>query len=186
MSKKMPISGVISKDRKFIAALIHKNEERLRKSAASILKNKNDDNLNECLQELYVLAYENIEKLLVHPCPEGWLFKTISNIAHDMKRSVDKNMTYLISYEEIEDKLSEESFENDLIERMRVDEIDIQAEKEKILNQLSARELDLYRLKFVENRDYIYIAEKYNTSPRCIRAWISQLKKRVIKIIRKI
>ncbi len=184
--KEMHVFGVTPKERKFIADLIGENEERLRKSAASILKNKNEDNLDECLQELYVLAYENIEKLLLHPCPEGWLFKTISNIAHDMKRDIDKNMTYLISYEDIEDKLSEESFENELIERMRAKEIDIQAEKEKILSQLSSRELDLYKLKFVENRDYTYIAKKYNTSPGCIRAWISQLKKRVIKIIKKI
>ena len=103
-----------------------------------------------------------------------------------MTNSPFSALTYLISYEDIEDKLSEESFENELIERMRVKEIDIQAEKEKILSQLSSRELDLYKLKFVENRDYTYIAKKYNTSPGCIRAWISQLKKRVIKIIKKI
>ena len=171
------------KEKKFLLELLKKNRQRLVSTAIAVLHSQNKEDIEDCLQELCLTAQENIEKLMAHPCPDGWLIRTVSNIAHDMRRETEKKRAYLISYDEGGDSISEESFESELIERMDSEKYDLQAEKERVFAALSARELDIYNMRFIEKREYSEIAKKYNTSVGCIRAWVSQLRKHVKEII---
>ena len=173
-------------ERKFIDNLLKNNKDSLIRAASKLLQTTDVNDISDCLQEVSLCAIMNGKELVSHPSPIGWLHKTLFNIAHDMKREADKRRTKLQSIDEVEYLVTDESFESDQLEKMDRQEIDIHQQKATILDKLTIRELDLYQLRYVEKREFSYIAEKYHTTPGCIRAWISQLKKKVKNLIRKL
>lgn len=173
-------------ERKFIDNLLKNNKDSLIRAASKLLQTKDVNDISDCLQEVSLCAIMNGKELISHPSPIGWLHKTVFNIAHDMKREADKHRTKLQSIDEVEYLITDESFEDTQLEKMDYQKNDIHKQKASVLSKLTIRELDLYQLRYVEKREFSYIAEKYHTTPGCIRAWISQLKKKVKKLIRKL
>ena len=172
-------------ERKFIDNLLRENKNVLIRAAVKHLQTTDTNDISDCLQEVSLCAIMNGKELISHPSPIGWLHKTVFNIAHDMKREADKRRTKLQSIDEVEYLITDESFEDKQLEKMDNQEIDIHKQKADVLSQLTIRELDLYQLRYVEKREFSYIADKYHTTPGCIRAWISQLKRKIKNLIKK-
>lgn len=172
-------------ERKFIDNLLRENKNVLIRAAAKHLQTTDTNDISDCLQEVSLCAIMNGKDLISHPSPVGWLHKTLFNIAHDMKRDADKRRAKLQSIEEVEFLITDESFEDKQLDKMDYQKNDIYKQKASVLSKLTIRELDLYQLRYVEKRKFSYIAEKYHTTPGCIRAWISQLKRKIKNLIKK-
>ncbi len=185
MTNSSNIEKISPEERAFISQLIDENRDKLLRAVARNMNTTDPNDIDDCLQEVFLLTLQNAKKLTTHPNPIGWLHKTTFNIAHDMKRNADKRRTKFLSLDDALHLMADNSFENKCIERMEHHIWNIDERKKEIFSKLSIRELDLYHLRFVEKRDYSYIAQKYRTTEGCIRAWISQMKKRIKTMVYK-
>ena len=174
---------IMEKDARFVLDLITKHKLGLIKIITSKLGQYHTNDVEDCFQDLFVLAFINRKKLYCHPNPVGWLFVTASNLAHDTFRKNQKDEQHTISFEDAIEISGTNETEKTLFEYAPEDEPEII--KERILEQLNYREKKLYQLKYIEKKNTKYLAQYFSTTEGCIRAWLSQMRKHIKKIIEK-
>lgn len=176
----------MSEDERFVLDLVINHKVGLMKIITSKLGPYRTNDMEDCLQDIFVLVLLNLEKLKNHPNPVGWLYVTASNVAYDTRRKNIKHEQHTIPFGDVVDFLGEDDIEP-FIDDFQFDsgEETEDHQKRKVLDELSDREKDLYRLKYVEKKDTKYLAEYYSTTEGCIRARLSQLRKHVRKIVEK-
>lgn len=176
----------MNEDEKFVLDLIVKHKNSLVKIITYRLGQYQTTDVEDCLQDIFVLAFVNREKLKTHPNPVGWLFVTASNVSYDARRRFLKHEQHTVSFSDVMEYLGEDGIENYITEfHSEVLEDGEDKRKERVLDELCEREKELYRLKYVEKKDNRYLAEYYSTTEGCIRARLSQLRKHVRKIVEK-
>ncbi len=185
MSNISKIEKISPEEKALISRLIADHRQSLIRAVARNMGTTDLNDINDCLQEVFLLALQNAKKLAAHPNPVGWLHKTAFNIAHDMRRSADQRRVMFLSSEDVIHLMSDHAFEEKCIERMERKTFNLDERKQEIFSKLSIRELDLYHLRFVEKQSYAYIAERYHTTEGCVRAWFSQMKKRIYSMVYK-
>ena len=173
----------MEEDTRFVLDLVTSHKPDLVKIITSKLGLYQANDVEDCFQDLFVLAFIHREKLSRHPNPVGWLFVTASNLAHDTFRKNQKDEQHTVSFEDAIEISGTNETEETLFEYAPEDEPEIV--KERILNQLNCREKKLYQLKYIEKKDTKYLAQYFSTTEGCIRAWLSQMRKHIKKIIEK-
>lgn len=174
----------MSEDDRFVLDLIMAHKNRLVRIVTSKLGASYINDVEDCLQDIFVLAFVNKEKLRAHLNPAGWLFVTANNVSYDMRRRNLKHEQHTVSFNDLLDYLGEDEVERYILERPSETEME-EGRKESVLDELCDKEKELYQLKYVEKKDNRYLAEYYSTTEGCIRARLSQLRKHVRKIIEK-
>lgn len=175
----------MEEDTRFVLELMIHYKSDLFKIMTSKLGPYVVNDIEDCYQDLFMLAFLNRRKLCNHPNPVGWLFITAGNIANDKQRKNRKNERRTVSIEDAEEISCPEQMEDDILDRSSSPQEEPESIKEQILDTLSSKEKELYRLKYIEKKDNKYIARYFTTTEGCIRAWLSQMRKHVRKIIEK-
>lgn len=173
----------MEEDTGFVLELMTNYKSDLIKIMTSKLGQYKGNDVEDCYQDLFMLAFLNRKKLSSHPNPVGWLFITAANIAHDMMRKNRKNERRTVSFEDAADITCLEGIEDLVIDRGSNLQEETEHAKKQILDILSDREKELYRLKYIEKKDTKYLAQYFSTTEGCIRAWLSQMRRHVRKII---
>ena len=104
---------------------------------------------DEVVQETYRIASENKEKLLAHPEPDGWLYRTAVNVCNNYIRKNIKNRN---NETELSENLLVEFDSNN-------DNIDL---AEEILSSLSEKDRELLEMQFYNGLSLKDIAGKRN------------------------
>lgn len=174
----------MSEDERFVLDLVQDHKIKLMKIITSRLGQCRTADVEDCFQDIFMLAFINREKLKTHPNPVGWLYVTASNVAYDARRRNLKHEQLTISFSDVVEYLGEDGidiaeFHSDAVEETEDNR------KKRVLDELCDKEKELYRLKYVEKKDNRYLAEYYSTTEGCIRARLSQLRKHVRKIVEK-
>lgn len=112
---------------------------------------------DEIVQDTYELASKNKKKLMNHPEPEGWLYKTAINIYHKKEH---KNKNTAVVEVELTNNLSAE------INTVSNENGDIVGE---ILSELSEKERELLEYQFYDSVTLKEIATKWNVSYEGLR-----------------
>ena len=60
----------------------------------------------DAAQKTFVIAAERIELLVDHPCPVGWLYRTVRNVSMSDRRSYDRYIDYCLPFEDNSNHLS--------------------------------------------------------------------------------
>lgn len=173
----------MEEDTRFVLDLVTSHKPDLVKIITSKLGQYKTNDVEDCFQDLFVLAFIHREKLSRHPNPVGWLFVTARNLAHDAFRKNKKNERHTVSFEDAIEIFGTDEMEEIMLKNRTAPKEEPETTKEKILEELSCREKKLYQLKYIEKKDTKYLAQYFSTTEGCIRAWLSQMRKRIRKIV---
>lgn len=136
--------------------------------------------VEDCLQEVFLSAHTNREKLLHHPNPEGWLRKAMDIRLKKhipAERKIGKNSLVLdedvaahadaAAGDALEDFLTRE--ENGALAR-------------NVLAALKERDRQLLTARYIDNKPLAQIAKERNTSVNTIQVQLDRAKKQAKKI----
>lgn len=118
------------------------------------------------VQETFVTALNNMDKLAASEKPVGWLYNTLKNVIRHIRRDVNRVTSTLISLEDAPETASE-SFDSDTYLTL------IGTEKSEDLSLLTQFYVYGYSLK--------ELAEQYNVSVGTIKMRIKRAKERLRK-----
>jgi RNA polymerase sigma-70 factor (ECF subfamily) len=116
-----------------------------------------------------------------HPNIEGWLYVTGRNIALQFNREYLKREK-MIDIDCIE--LSEDSFENQLIEDIEFERLIKQGCRKKIFKALSKTEKHFFSLRYIKKYSNKQISEITGKSEVAVRVRYSRLKEKIEKLIK--
>lgn len=141
----------MSEDERFVLDLVQDHKIKLMKIITSRLGQCRTADVEDCFQDIFMLAFINREKLKTHPNPVGWLYVTASNVAYDARRRNLKHEQLTISFSDVVEYLGEDGidiaeFHSDAVEETEDNR------KKRVLDELCDKEKELYRLKYVEKR----------------------------------
>ena len=130
---------------------------------------------DDIVQEALLVYYKRLLKGEEFEKPLAFLYQTAANLCKNANKVATKQAMRTVPLEEISDVAAQE--ENALASGLDYDEI-----KENLLQRLETEELELYRLKYVEDKSLKEIAELMNITPNAVakrtqrlRAVIKQL-----------
>lgn len=131
-------------------------------------------------QEVFYIALKQRKGFLEHENPEGFLYKTARNLTYEYFRDL-KRWCYPQTEEEWgcchEDVFGQICRENE-------DTCDIDGFSENILQELSDKEREIYRLYYIENRTMREIAQVLGKSETSIRMKYVRLRKKIKKKVK--
>ena len=170
-------------DERFVLDLVQDHKIKLMKIITSRLGQCRTADVEDCFQDIFMLAFINREKLKTHPNPVGWLYVTASNVAYRFPHGL-RNQRLTVSFSDVMEYLGEDGVDIAELHSEALEDTE-DNRKKRVLDELCDKEKELYRLKYVEKKDNRYLAEYYSTTEGCIRARLSQLRKHVRKIVEK-
>ena len=134
----IPTKEELSNIARFVAA----NREKLARYIEKDFYNITEDDIDDCLQKLYLTVFENYESYSASPNKTGWVFKAFKNVAGEHFREKSRR------YKTESKQTAEENggFEEDewifSILTRRLTEAEL---KEILLSRLNEKERALYR-----------------------------------------
>jgi len=142
------------------------------------------DKAEECAQNTFLKAYENLDGLYAHINPAGWLYKTAHNFVMrvKVKMSKDKNLieyndTVILNY-------GNNTAINDIDESIILSDNEIEEYVNLILSQLNPKEYDLYKMFYNEKMSTKDIALFLKITPGSCRVRIFRLRKTIEDIVK--
>ena len=167
-----------------IARLIQDNKIRLTTYIRNQFKNISNSELEDCFQELFLRTYEKYSSFDRSSNKSGWLFKAMKNIVYEFCRKkkvrCEHTMPILFVPESEEEFKGEKDLIFEIITHHSSDEQIVQT----ILSQLTEKERRLYQIRYVEKLSTDKIAEQLSLPSGTVRGRLSDLKKKVEKLIR--
>ena len=167
-----------------IAELIGQNKVRLTAYIRSQFKDISDPDIEDCFQDLFVRTYDKFSSFNRSPDKTGWLFKAMKNIMHEFCREKKKYSDHTISATLISESEEEFQEETDLIFDIITNHFGEAQIVQTILSNLTVKERLLYRLRYMEKLSTDKIAEQLSLPSGTVRGRLSDLKKKVEKLIR--
>ena len=167
-----------------IASLIGQNKVRLTAYIRSQFKDISDPDIEDCFQELFLRVYKKYSSFDRSSNKIGWLFKAMKNIMHEFCREKKKCSDHTISATLISESEDEFQEETDLIFDIITNHSGEAQLVQTILSNLTEKERLLYRLRYMEKLSTDKIAEQLSLPCGTVRGRLSDLKKKVEKLIR--
>lgn len=132
-----------------------------------------DDSEGElCANEVFKQALADADKLKEHPNIVGWLKVTAKNRVMRLVRDRSKKAKHEVHITDVSENYIGEYIED--FDKVFEDDHDLESDKQKVFSKLTANELELYNMRFVEKLKYGDIAKKIGLSEsaarvRCVR-----------------
>ena len=167
-----------------IASLIGQNKVHLTAYIRSQFKDISDPDIEDCFQDLFVRTYDKFSSFNRSPDKTGWLFKAMKNIMHEFCRKKKKCSDHTISATLISESEEEFQEETDLIFDIITNHSSEAQIVQTILSNLTEKERLLYRLRYMEKLSTDKIAEQLWVPSGTVRGRLSDLKRKVEKLIR--
>ena len=117
----------------------------------------NVETAEELVQDTFLLALFQKEKLALHPSPEGWLMRALQNLALNEQRRLKNHPQ--ISLDSLLDVAGESHLNS-------IEEI--------LPKQLSKQDCEILRWRFEQNMDYDKIADRLGISTSSCRSRVSR------------
>lgn len=171
------------KEQQQIAELLENNRTVFLYSIKRKFNSISSEELEDCLQDLYLLAYEHFNDILTSSNPQGWLFNAYKNIisnyqrkrASEIKKSEKNNLYIEQNCMEIE----EDNWIFAILTRNLSDE----HLKELILSKLSKQERNLYIMRYVKKDPLDVIAKNLKVPVGTVKSRLHTLRTKVQIII---
>ena len=167
-----------------MASLIGQNKVRLTAYIRSQFKDISDPDIEDCFQDLFVRTYDKFSSFNRSPDKTGWLFKAMKNIMHEFCRKKKQYSDHTISDELVSEFEEEFQEETDLIFGIITNHSSEAQVVQTILSNLTEKERLLYRLRHMEKLSTDKIAEQLCVPSGTVRGRLSDLKRKVEKLIR--
>lgn len=167
-----------------IERLYDEHKVMVYKIAYLYLRNVND--AEECMQSVFCLALKKGHELQIHTHPEYWLMRAARNISLSMLRKKKKLIYFDVDSPVFEEYLSEDGFEEQLIERLVSEKLDINAMVSDVLLKLSEKDRYLYHLRYVIHMDIEEISEVLHISYSSVTTRLFRLKERITNQVKKL
>lgn len=158
----------------FFENLYKNNFIRTKKLCNRKLSNKFD--ADDCCSKVYELVIKNIDKLMQHENPNGWVMKTTSNIIHEFYRSKTKRN----KIESIENIILPSTYSEDNI----AETVSFHDMVNYIYINLDKKERRLFNAIYLKDLNNQLISVKYNISYSSVTTQKNRLKKKLVKIIK--
>ncbi len=168
-----------------IASLIEKNKVLLTVYIRKQFKDISDLDIEDCFQELFLRVYEKYSSFDRSSNKSGWLFKAMKNIMHEFCREKKKYSDHTISATLVSEFKEEFQEEPDLIFDIITNHSGEAQIIQTILSNLTEKEQLLYQLRYIKNLSTDKIAEQLSLPSGTVRRRLSDLKKKIEKLIRK-
>lgn len=180
------------KDKKrneFIDVLIEKYNKQIYNHIYSMIYLKSKDEINYCLNGIYIAAFKNYNKIKNYKDLLPWLLRVAANITITENRKYmirGKHQVHINSETEdlinnipdssisTDEKVVNEIVYNDYIKNNRADEI---------LSSLSPEELKLYKLKYDEKLADAEIAVIMNIPLNTVKTKIRRLRNKIERMV---
>ena len=138
-----------------------------------------EDEVSECMQQVFELAVLNIDRLMKHTDVSKWLYCAAANICRKKRRNDHTAAKRSVDITNFEDELSSEIlFEDNVI----TDE-EIAAAKAAVLCKLKPKALKLYDYRYVKKLSKQEIADLEGVSLKAIRLRIYRLDVRLRELV---
>ena len=167
-----------------IVDLIQQNKVCLTAYIRSQFKDVGDPDIEDCFQELFIRTYEKFSSFEHSSNKTGWLFKAMKNIVHEFCRKKKKIYDHTISESLVLEIKESSNEEKNLIFEIITNHSSEAQVVQTILSNLTEKERSLYRLRYIEKLSTDQIAEQLSLPSGTVRGRLSDLKKKVEKLIR--
>ena len=166
-----------SVDGDFIVELYRLYSTIVKKTIVSKLYSTSIDDIEDCVQEVFLVALKKIDQLRIHPKLIGWFTVTSKNIA--MKYNEKFLRERCINDNAINDFPDTYSLDEQVVEDIMFSELVRQDVCEKVLNKLAYDEKRLYNLRWVEHLSYAEIEKRLELSQSAVKNRIMRLKQHI-------
>jgi len=166
-----------------IVALIQDNKVLLTAYIRSNFKNISNSDIEDCFQNLFVRIYEKFSSFEDSKDKIRWLLNTMKNIMHEFCRKKKKHYDHTISESLVPEAEEKSSEEKDLIFEIVTNHFSEDQIVQIILSHLTEKEQYLYRLRYMEKLSTDKIADRLSLPSGTVRGRLSDLKKKVKKLI---
>lgn len=164
-------------DDDFIVELYKLYSAVVKKTVYAKLYSKSIEDIEDCVQTVFVIAVEKLEELRVHPNIIGWFTVVAKNV------SMKKNEKFLkekcVSYEDFEACPDSLRLDEQVIEDVTFEELVKGNAVNKVLEKLNVEEKELYRLRWVNRLSYSEIEGELDLSSGAVKSRIMRLKRHI-------
>jgi len=140
----------------------------------------------ECTQNTFLKAYENLDKLYKHINPPGWLYKTAHNFVMQYKIKINKDNKLIEYNDKIITIYYDDNIINNIEENLMLNDDEIDTYVNLILSNLSQKEYDLYNMFYVNKMAVKDIALSLNITPGSCRVRLFRIRKTIEDTVKKI
>ena len=168
----------------FISKLYSEYYDSIVKYCSAMLDDEYED-AELCAQEVFEQAYKDEKKLMQHPNIVGWLKKTALHRVKRFLRNKSKRIKTEVHITDLSERYMEslqylQDFDNTFVQ-----DKDIAAMKDTILNQLSEDDRKLYTLRFIDKLTYKELAPHIGLSESAARMRTVRLELHIKELVSK-
>lgn len=146
-------------ERKFLNQLLSNQYYAITYTMKKYLGDMYSELCDECLSDVYWLAVHKVRKIMELSCPEKWLLVATKILSLNSKRRHFKQLNY-VSLESIEDVVvSDDIFEIALHNIWMEQDV-----YNRLKEELTRRELEIFELMFEKHKSYSQIASELKIS----------------------
>ena len=151
------------KSAQFVKELIEAEYNELYRFLLTRLNN-DEDEVCDCIMQIYEIALKKAEKLQKNNNPNGWLYKK-AQLCAKHRLSAHKSKPTIVS---LEDYINTLAYEQSFFDDEDIDQQAVEAAKKRCLAVLTATELATYELFYVQKMPIKQIAEKLGHSESAV------------------
>ncbi len=137
----------------------------------------------DCIDEVFFRAHNNADKLLCHPNPKGWVFKTTQLVLKEMQRKVKTHRSIVICFFNL-DMMDQPNTPDLYSETSELSHVDIAAAKQTILSSLNERDRELYDLIYVSKLPVAELSEITSRPVPTLRVQKSRLREKLLRMVK--
>lgn len=140
-------------------------------------------NADDCVQEIFMQAVRQADRLMEHPNPKAWLLLTARYVILNTNRKSDRQKKQANLLIDKLDKCSECDVESLVIEQLLLEQISNDRIYEKIMQQLSESETQLLQLKWKKRQREKEIARQLHVPLKKVRNQTFRLRQKIMRLI---
>lgn len=145
-------------------------------------KLKDSEASRDIVQEVFLIAYEKVNLLSSHPNPGGFLFQTAKNVLRQTKKESYKKFMIEVNETAIERVNNAGDDVNNVLDK----NIDVTRFIEPVLQDLTEDKLQLYNLRYIQNKSMEEIAELLNIESTAVRMRFVRLRREICERVKQI
>lgn len=161
----------------FLEEIYRSHAKQIRLYCKRLLQGHYMDATEECVQNTFLHAGQQANKLKKHPNIRGWLYRTSRNQVNNVFRKCYIKKKYEVDLHcKVEDMIVCGCL---LLDEALFPSANISKLIEELLNKLKPRERELYQDYFKQHLSIFELSIKYGISPTAVTSRIHRLRKKI-------
>ena len=158
-------------DSNFIADLYNDNHERLRQIVKMNCISSSTEDIDDCVEQVFVVVVKNVSKIKQHPNKEAWLSMVAKNVTDNFNRKFINNLNKAPLY------YNDMPVDEHLINELENERIKKKVAVMKLLGSLSDDYKKIYFLRYSRELSYNKISEITGVCTNTVVNKVSRLNK---------